>query len=155
MIWLYRTCLLLLGGALIAVPDSPAAKAPLTLESVRALPDPEKRADEATKFAQQTVKQVAKTFHDGEVDQGKQMLANIRAAVDLAYESLESTGKDARRKPKHFKRLEIATRKLAGDLTDVAKSLNFDEQPFIEPVIARVEEINGELLTAIMTKKKK
>jgi hypothetical protein len=155
MIWLYRICLLFVIGALAAVPPLPAAKAPLTLEAVQALPDPEKRANEATKFAQETVKNVVKTFHDGEVDQGKQMLVDIQTAVELAYESLESTGKDARRKPKHFKRLEIATRKLAGDLTDVAKSLNFDEQPFIEPVIAKVEEINAKLLTAIMTKKKK
>lgn len=140
---------------MMAVPPSPTAERPLDLEAVRALPDPEKRANEATKFAQETVKHVAKTFHDGEVDQGKQMLTDIRMAVELAYESLESTGKDARRKPKHFKRLEIATRRLAGDLRDVAKSLNFDEQSFIEPVIARVEALNGELLTAIMTKKKK
>lgn len=155
MIWLYRICLLFVIGALAAVAPSPAAKAPLTLEAVREFPDPEKRAQEATKFAEETVKKVVKTFHDGEVEQGKQMLDEVLTAVELAYQSLESTGKDARRKPKHFKRLEIATRRLAGDLRDVAKSLNFDEQPFVEPVIARVEEINGELLTAIMTKKKK
>lgn len=155
MIWLYRICLLLVVGALIAVSPSPAAKPPLDLETVQALPDPEKRANEATKFAQETVKKVVKTFHDGEVEQGKQMLIDIRTAVELAYESLESTGKEARRKPKHFKRLEIATRRLAGDLRDVAKSLNFDEQPIIDPVIKTVEEINAKLLTAIMTKKKK
>lgn len=152
MIWLYRIFLLLVIGVLAAAPPSPGAKAPLTLEAVRALPDPEKRAEEATRLAEETVKEVVKTFHDGEVDQGKQMLDEIRTAVELAYEALESTGKHARRKPKHFKRLEIATRRLAGDLRDVAKSLNFDEQPLIEPIIARVEEINGELLTAIMTK---
>lgn len=155
MIWLYRICLLFVVGALAAVPPSPGAKAPLTLDAVRALADPEKRAEEATRLAEETVKEVVKTFHDGEVVQGKQMLDEIRTAVELAYESLESTGKDARRKPKHFKRLEIATRRLAGDLRDVSRSLNFDEQPFVEPIIARVEEINGELLTAIMMKKEK
>ena len=74
MIWLYRICLLLLIGALAPVPSSPGAKPPLTLEAVRALPDPEKRAEEATRLAEETVKEVVKTFHDGEVDQGKQML---------------------------------------------------------------------------------
>jgi hypothetical protein len=154
MIWLPRVCLLFAAGALAAAPP-PAANAPLTLEAVRALPDPEKRASEATKFAEETVKKLVKTFHDGEVAQGKRMLDEIRAAAELACESLESTGKDARRKPKHFKRLEIATRRLAGELRDAAKSLNFDEQPLIEPVIASIEEINAKLLTAIMTKKKK
>lgn len=155
MIGLHRIPLLLVIGALAAAGPSPGAKAPPDLETVRAYPKPEKRANEATKFAEETLKRVVKTFHGGDTEKGKQMLADIQTAVELAYESLESTGKDARRKPKHFKRLEIATRRLVSDLRDVERNLNFDERPMIEPVIERVEEINSKLLTAIMTKNKK
>ena len=102
------------------------------------------------------MKQVSPSFIGWEnVEEGAALLREIQAAVELAQESLQSTGKPAWKKPKHFKRAEIQTRALLDELDDLDRKLGYDERDELKTVRARVEQVNQEILMSIMTKKKK
>ena len=98
---------------------------------------------------------VLAAYQQNDPEGGKQILAEIQEAVELAHEALKATGKPARRRPKHFKRAEIQTRRLLDQLDDLSRNLLVDERGAVDTVRERVSEINDQLLRAIMTKPKK
>ena len=128
---------------------------PSGLEAVKREVDLEKRARLAVRYARGAVEPVADLYRDGKREEGAALLLEIQSAVELANESLKATGKPAWKKSKPFKVVEIDTRKLLRDLDDLDKKLSFDERDQLIAVRARIEELNQELLLAIMTKKKK
>lgn len=125
------------------------------LEAVKREVDLEKRARLAVRYARDSVGRVATFYREGKRAEGEALLLEIQAAVELADESLKSTGKPAWKKSKPYKIVEIATRKLLGDLDDLDRKLGYDERDPLVKVRARIEQVNQELLMAIMTKKKK
>ncbi|MCB1018873.1 MAG: hypothetical protein KDC27_03040 [Acidobacteria bacterium] len=145
-----RSAALLLLVALLAS----AAKPPASLQEVEREPDLEKRSSLALEFARPAVGRMVKAYEAGDPEQGRHILASIVEAVAIAQKSLDETGKHARSKPKYFKRAEIDTRKLLGDLQSAQRRLAFDERPDLDPAIAKVEEINRQLLFDIMERKK-
>jgi hypothetical protein len=106
-------------------------------------------------YAHSTLDLALKTYGDGQQKAGLEMLGEIQQAVELSQESLEATGKLPSKKPKHFKRAEIETRKLLRELGHAETQVNFDHREHIREVYERVEQINRELLLGIMTKPKK
>lgn len=121
-----------------------------TWNAVQAEVDPEKKSRLALEMALASVDGVVDAYRKGLPEQARAMSARIVEAAELSLEALEGTGKNARRQPKHFKRAEIATRKLARNLKNAQRQLIFDEREDLEPVIQRIEEINGQLLMDIM-----
>lgn len=151
-----RLSLVLLSIVLCLAAFRPAAGAqrPADLESIKAEPNLERRARSALDFAKASVKPVLKAYEQGDPQRGAQLLMQIQEAVELAHQALSATGKNARKKPKHFKRAEIQTRNLVKQLGGLSRDLNYDEQEVVESVMDRVSAINDQLLLAIMTKKK-
>ena len=141
---------LCLAGLRLAPGAGPAAD----LESIKAEPNLERRARSALDFAKASVKPVLRAYQQSDVQRGIQLLMQIQEAVELAHQALSATGKNARKKPKHFKRAEIQTRNLVKQLQGLSRDLNYDEREVVESVMARVSAINDQLLLAIMTKKK-
>lgn len=124
-------------------------------EAVKAEPNLEKRARQALEFSLASVDRVLETYQSGNPQAVANILAEILEAVELAHESLVATGKAARRRPKHFKRAEIQTRRLLNQLDNLSRNLHFDERTALGPVRRRVSEINGQILEAIMSKPSK
>ena len=151
-----RLSLVLLSIVVCLAAFRPAAGAqrPADLESIKAEPNLERRARSALDFAKASVKPVLKAYEQGDPQRGAQLLMQIQEAVELAHQALSATGKNARKKPKHFKRAEIQTRNLVKQLGGLSRDLNYDEQEVVESVMDRVSAINDQLLLAIMTKKK-
>lgn len=132
-----------------------AARAPQSLEEVRSERNLEKRSRLALDYAHATLDRAIQTYLEGKQQTGLEMLVEIQQAVELSQESLEATGKIPSKKPKHFKRAEIETRKLLRELEGAETQVNFDHREQVRAVYDRVEEINRELLLGIMTKPKK
>lgn len=128
------------------------AKGP-SWEKVQNESKPEKRAKLALEYAEACVDPVLEAYLEGEPGEGKALLERIDKAVVLAHESLVETGKHPRKRPKHFKRAEIATRRLSNDLQEAQRKLTFDERQDFDEIIAKVEEINRQLLLGIMQPK--
>jgi hypothetical protein len=121
-----------------------------TWDAVKSEADPEKQSQMALQLAQDGVDGVVEAYRQGLPEQARAMLARIVEAAELSLTALEATGKNARSRPKHFKRAEIATRKLARSLESAQRQLIYDERQDLDPVIQRIEAINGEILSNIM-----
>lgn len=145
---------ILLNVMLAAGVPRAAAKEPLDLESVASEQNLEKRARKALEYAHETVGRVVDAYREGDDPRGVEMLSTIQEAVELAQASLVATGKNAFKKPKHFKRAEIETRKLLRELDDIEKEISFDQRDTLDEVRTRITEINEDLLMSIMTKNK-
>ncbi len=129
-----------------------SAAAP-TWPEVEAEQDLEKQSRLALEYARAHVDAMVKAYAEGRREEGRAAAAEIVRAVELAKTSLDETGKHPRKKPKHFKHAEIATRKLIKDLGQAQEKLEFDDRPDLDPAIERIEEINRELLMGIMQPK--
>ena len=126
-----------------------------TLDQARAETDLEKKSRYALDFARQAVDPMVKAFREAQPAVGREWLGKIEEAVEISREALEETDKNPRKKPKHFKHAEIETRKLARDLENAKRNLIVDERELVDQTIAKVEEINRNLLFGIMQRKKK
>ena len=123
------------------------------LAEIEAEDDLEKRSKLALEYARGAVGRVETAYKDADPETARAILASILEAVRLSEDSLDETGKIARKKPKHFKRAEIGVRKLLRDLQSLERSLTFEERQDLKPVIERLDAINSRLLERIMLKK--
>ena len=127
----------------------------MDLATARAEPDLEKRSEKALAAADTAFQTTRSAFKNGDVTAEAAGLATVREAVELAVQSLQDSGKDARRSPKYFKKAEIALRKLTRSLEDFRFAKGADERAPAEGLIALALEAHDKVLTGIMTKKPK
>jgi hypothetical protein len=74
----------------------------------------------------------------------------IQESVDLAWDSLESTGKNPRKNPKWFKQAEIETRNLLKKLETLQHDMGFEDRPMLDSAKARLQKVHDDLLTGLM-----
>jgi len=65
-----------------------------------------------------------------------------------AHQTMMKTGRDAHRKPKGFKELEIALRRQIRTLDDLAHSVSFDQRDPVEKAKQQASDIREDLLKA-------
>jgi uncharacterized membrane protein YccC len=132
-----------------------ASTAGADLSAVLAERNLEKRSRKALDYAAQALKAARNAYQQGQFDQTRQHLQELNEAVQLAYRSLQETGKNPVRHPKHFKHAEIKTRELLKHLGHFRDQMAYDDRAVVEPVIQSIETIHEDLLLAIMGKKSK
>ena len=79
----------------------------------------------------------------------------IQESVDLAWDSLESTGKNPRKSPRWFKHAEIETRDLLKKLETLQHDFGFEDRPALDKAKAHVQRVHDDLLTGLMEGKSK
>ena len=122
----------------------------VSLDAARAEPNLEKRSTLALKYAEAALHAAEKSYADGDWAGTQKSLAEIRESAGISYESLKQTGKDPRKKPKHFKRAEIATRNLVRKLTAFRERMAFDDREKLQPVIHYVQRAHDEILKGVL-----
>jgi hypothetical protein len=132
---------------------APAARA--DLKAALAERDMGKRSKLALDNAGSAIKAARAAFEKGENAKVESAAAEVRESVDLAYDSLKSTGKDARKSPKWFKHAEIETRDLLKKLDTLQQDLNFQDRAVLNETKTRVQQVHDELLLELMEGKKK
>lgn len=132
---------------------APAARA--DLKAALAERDLGKRSKLALDNAAATLKAARSALEKGESAQIAAAAAEMRESVDLAYDSLKSTGKDARKNPRWFKHAEIETRDLLKKIETLQQDLNFQDRPVLAELKTRVQQVHDELLLELMEGKKK
>jgi hypothetical protein len=79
----------------------------------------------------------------------------FQESVDLAWDSLESTGKNPRKSPRWFKPAEIETRNLLKKLDTLQHDMGFEDRPILDKAKARLQKVHDDLLTGLMEGKSK
>jgi hypothetical protein len=126
----------------------------IDLASIKTEPNLEKRSDLALDNAGSALDQARAAYTNGDVAKTEAALSEVGESVDLAYHSLEETGKDARRNPRPFKRAELKTRELLRRLEGIRELVSFEDRSVVDKVRDRVAEVHDNLLKGIMSKKK-
>lgn len=125
------------------------------LNAVRAEPNLEKRSRKALENAERALKTAQQAYDQGRLPLARTALEELRDSVELAYQSLQQTGKDPLRSPKHFKHAEIKTRELLRRLNHFREHMAVDDRQVVDPIRQAIDTIHEDLLLGIMGKKKK
>ena len=99
----------------------------------------DRQAELYAKLARRQVEIANEHFTKGEVAQGH---AAVKEVVNFAGKALESA-KQAR---KRLKQTEITLRKTSRRLTDVSKTLAFEDRPAVNEAVEEVDEIRNQVL---------
>jgi hypothetical protein len=125
------------------------------LGAVKNEPNPEHRSELALNNANTALDAARTAYDSGDTAKAEMDLEEVKQSVDLAYDSLSSTGKDPRRSPKYFKKAEMSIRLLLRRLEGVAQNFSVADRTGIEQIRDHVSEIHDNLIEGIMSKKKK
>ena len=127
----------------------------LDLESIRQEANLERRSERAMDNASAALDVARAAYTAGKQEDLRKSIEEVAASADLAYDSLNESGKDARRSPKFFKKAELSARQLLRRIDGFKDSMSFDERPIIERARERVNSVHEELIRMIMAPKKK
>lgn len=140
--------------ALVTVPSLIAGFSAADLPSIQQEPNLERRSQMAMDYANAALDTARTAYQASDIEKTQIALNDVGQAVDLAHDSLQKTGKEARRDPKFFKRTELATRQILRRIEGMAESMSFQDRSLAEKVRDRVAAIHEDLLREIMAKKK-
>jgi hypothetical protein len=110
----------------------------------------EQQARMALDKADKALTEAKAAYATHDLEKTKALVQEMLADVVLAEKSLADTGKDARRRPKHFKYGETKTREMLKRIDSLENDMDIDDR---EPVVAaklKVQEIHDEWLLGIM-----
>ena len=121
--------------------------------AVKSEPNPEKRSDLALAHAEQEIDAAKKAYDAEDLAAFRRSVEEVAELADISSDSLESTGKRARRSPKYFKRAEQKLLVLLRRLDSLEKDVSLDDRDLVSAVRKRVASIHEGILNDIMTKK--
>ncbi len=127
----------------------------LDLAGVKAEPKLEKRSELALQFADSELNSARDLYKKGDVDACRSALGEVEAGVQLSYDSLLATGKDARRNSKPFKEAEKSTRQILRRLDGLSELMSAFDRGTVEPVQRTKYDIHDKLIIGIMGKNKR
>jgi hypothetical protein len=123
------------------------------LATVKAEPNLERRSQFALQHAEEEIAAAKKSYDAGSLDDFKRLVGEIGDLAELSYDSLEDTGKRARRDPKWFKRAEQKLLGIMRKIDSLEKDVSIDDRDVVKHLRKRVSDVHDRLLNDIMTKK--
>jgi len=126
----------------------------LDLAGVKSEPRLEKRSELALHYADSQLDAARDAYKKGDMEATRAALSEVEAGVQLSYDSLMATGKDARRNSGPFKSAEKATRQILRRLDSLGDLMSAVDRPAVDPAKRTVTDIHDQLITGIMGKKK-
>ena len=123
------------------------------LAAVKAEDDLERRSQLALQHAEEEIAAAKKAYEAGSLDDFKRLLGEIGDLAELSYDSLEDTGKRARRAPKWFKRAEQRLLGIMRKIDSLEKDVSLEDRDLVKDMRKRVSDVHDKLLNDIMTKK--
>jgi len=112
-----------------------------------------RKAREAVRQAEVELIKARQKYAEGFPEEGEKAIAEMMRLIEQAFTRLKETKRDPRKKPAGFKDMEVKLRVYKRRLEDLKNSLPLDERAPIDKAIARIAEINDELLLGLMNTK--
>jgi hypothetical protein len=131
-----------------------AQAAPASLDQIRAEPNLEHRAHLAIEYGAAAERSAEAAYAKGDMTAVETELKTMAAAIELAQQSLQQTGKSALHHPGPFKFGELKTQDMLTRLGDLDKKMEPDERSVLEAPRAKVQEIHDQWFDSLMSKKK-
>jgi hypothetical protein len=116
---------------------------------LKAATDPIDRAMSEITISEILLSLAGDAVRSGEPEVLEKRLAEYVGAIQDAHESLVKTGRDAHKKPKGFKDLEIALRRQIRTLEDIGHGLTFDQREPVDKAKQEASDIRDDLLKAL------
>jgi hypothetical protein len=123
------------------------------LAPVKAIPDPNKRAEMAIDHAEQELGAARTAWNAGDWNAAAAALDELRASAELADSSLQQSSGQPRNN-KHYKRIELRLRDLIRRIDGLRNDVDYDHREEVNKIETRVQEVHDEILAAIMTKRR-
>jgi len=123
------------------------------LAAVKQEPNLEHRSELAITYANTALDAARDAYQAGDMEKTQAALSDVGDSVDLAWESLQATGKSPRKSPKFFKRAELGTRELLRRIEGFSQVMSARDREMTLAVRDRVADVHDELLKGIMAKK--
>jgi hypothetical protein len=140
-------------AALLALAGAQAIRA--DLKRAMAEPNLEKRSKLALENAKAAYEAARDAYQKGALEQVQAFANEIEQSVDLAYQSLQQTGKNPRNSPRYFKSAEQETSQLARRIEGLEEEMSYTERPMLDKAKARVQQVHDDLLLGLMEGRKK
>ena len=120
------------------------------LEAVKAESKLDKRSQKALKNADAMLEAARRAYRKHDIETTKAALAEIQESINLAYQSLQETGWNPRKRARPYKRAEISTRKLLRRLNTFRGDMSYLDRGQIDTVIKSVRKVHDDLLFQVM-----
>jgi hypothetical protein len=141
--------------AVVAIAVSLALASEGDLDSIKAEPRPERRAEMALGHAELALKSAQEAYLvKGDIKRTSAALEEVSESVQLAHAALKETHKNPSKSPKHFKRAEIKTRELLRRLADFREQMSVEDRDLADKTRTVIQKVHEELLEGIMGGKK-
>ena len=123
------------------------------LADVKNEPNLEKRSEKALENANIAVDEARKAYKAADLAGFGARLQEVEESAELSYQSLQDTGKAARRSPKFFKRAEIKLRAITKRLEALGSEVSFEDRVPVEATRKKLSDLEDKIVFEIMTKK--
>jgi len=124
------------------------------IAALRSEPDLEKRSELALTNADQRVDAARQAYNAGDLKAEQTALEEIGESVAMCYDALEHA-RTAPAKSKYYKRAELRVHALIRRLNGFRDEVGADERHPVDAVIKQLSDVHDQLLSDIMSKKKK
>ena len=131
-----------------------AAPTPVTVDQVKAEPNPERRARAAVEFAVAAERSAETAFTDGDMKMVAALLNTMKEGMEIARDSLIASKKTPGRDPGLYKYAEQRSRELLIRLDDLERRMFVDDRDMMTVPKAAVQEIHDAWFEGIMGRKK-
>ena len=118
-------------------------------EKLKRSGDPVDRAKIDINISEILLSLVSDAVKTGEPEVVGRRLNEYIETIQDAHQTMMKTGRDAHRKPKGFKELEISLRRQIRMLDDIGRGLTFDQREPVEKAKQQASEIRDDLLKAL------
>ena len=137
--------------AILLTMASSWAKKEETLEQLKTRAESanlEERASVCVEIAERQLTNADKLYTEGNAERARAAVNDVVTYTEKARDAATQSGK-------RLKPTEIAVRKMAHRLSDIRRTLNFEDQPPVQEAIEHLEKIRTELLGKMFGKGQK
>lgn len=118
-------------------------------EKLKTASDPVDRTKTDIRIAEILLAIVGDAVKTGDLEVMEHRLDEYVDAIKDAHQTMFKTGRDAHKKPRGFKDLEIALRRQVRQLDDIGRGLTFDQREPVDKAKVQASDIRDELLKAL------
>jgi predicted RNase H-like nuclease (RuvC/YqgF family) len=111
--------------------------------------NPVKKAKDEVRLVQLKLKQAFESYGQGDFERSRNLLDQYIRRMKDAWETLETSGREASRKPQGYKELDIALREARRELEDFETRISFEERAAVEEVRKETEDLSNRVFNAL------